>query len=337
MNLSFYDFCWLFFIYGFLGWCSEVGFAAIDEGRFVNRGFLNGPICPIYGVGVILIILFLTTYTRHILTLFFGSMILATALEYLTGWFLEKVFHAKWWDYTKYPFNYKGYICLEFSLLWGFAATFMVKLVHPAIVKLIHITPPVLGMFLLLLLFGLIIADLIATLASIRNLQRRLQLLTAFANEIHGVSDRMGSAISGTVMDTRRKVSETIVRYDGYVKLYIQHREEEKALSEQHRSEERDFAEQHRAEEQALLDSIRAESRERKTVRREQRQAAFAAFGEKPRALIRLLRAFPTLRIPQHQEILDFLRDIPGHDDQVATPPQAESPEDNPSDEIPST
>lgn len=98
-----------------------------------------------------------------------------------------------------------------------------------------------------------------------------------------------------------------------------------------------DFAEQHRAEEQALLDSIRAESRERKTVRREQRQAAFAAFGEKPRALIRLLRAFPTLRIPQHQEILDFLRDIPGHDDQVATPPQAESPEDNPSDEIPST
>lgn len=332
MNLSFYDFCWLFFIYGFLGWCAEVGFAAIDEGRFVNRGFLNGPICPIYGVGVILIILILTTYTRHILTLFFGSMILATALEYLTGWFLERVFHAKWWDYTKYPFNYRGYICLEFSLLWGFAATFMVKLVHPAIVKLIHLTPPVLGMFLLLLLFGLILADFIATLASIRNLQR----LTAFANEIHGLSDRMGSAISGTVMDTRRKVNEAFIKYDGYVKLYVQHREEERGLAEQHRSEEKALAERHRALEQALLDSIRAESRERKQTRKKRRAEGATVFGEKPRSLVRLLRAFPSLRIPQHQEILDFLRDIPMRIN--AQPPQEEAPaEDSPTDELPPT
>lgn len=313
MVLSFYDFCWLFFFYGFLGWCSEVGFAAIDEGRFVNRGFLNGPICPIYGVGVILIILVLTALSQHILLLFFGSMILATALEYLTGWFMEKMFHAKWWDYTDYPLNIKGYICLEFSILWGFSATFVVKLVHPAIVHLIHVTPPVLGMFLLLVAFSLMLIDLIVTVASIRNLQQHLRVLSAVANEMHGVSDRMGDAISGTVLSTRQKVTQKIDRYDAYIQLYTQHRAEEKALVESNRAQERDLVETHRAEEQAVLARIRAEIREAKHAPPPVQTACpdTVPVMHGSRSIIRLIRAFPTLRIPQYQDLLDSVRDLP--------------------------
>ena len=82
-----------FFIYAFLGWCTEVAFAAFKERRFVNRGFLNGPICPVYGFGVVAVIHFLTPLRSNLLLLYLGSAILVTAIEWLTGFILEKVFH----------------------------------------------------------------------------------------------------------------------------------------------------------------------------------------------------------------------------------------------------
>ena len=94
-----------FFVYGFLGWCTEVAFAAWKEHRFVNRGFLNGPICPIYGFGVTMVVRFLSPYKANLVLLYITSVILVTALEWLTGFILEKLFHNKWWDYSKMPLN----------------------------------------------------------------------------------------------------------------------------------------------------------------------------------------------------------------------------------------
>ena len=95
-----YDMLLSFFIYGFLGWCAEVAFAATQEKRFVNRGFLNGPICPIYGIGVTVVIIALEPYAGNLAVLYVVSALLVTALEWATGLLLEKIFHHKWWDYS---------------------------------------------------------------------------------------------------------------------------------------------------------------------------------------------------------------------------------------------
>ena len=98
------EFAWIFLIYGFLGWCTEVIFAGVNSGKFVNRGFLNGPICPIYGFGVLTAAKLLQPFDENLLLLFIGSVLITTLLEYLTGFLLEKLFHQKWWDYSALPF-----------------------------------------------------------------------------------------------------------------------------------------------------------------------------------------------------------------------------------------
>lgn len=111
--MSFYEIAWVIFVYSFLGWCAEVVFAACRRGIFVNRGFLNGPVCPIYGFGMALVLALLTPVKDSFLPLFFGSMLLTTALEFFIGFIMERFFHDKWWDYSDNPFNIKGYVCLR--------------------------------------------------------------------------------------------------------------------------------------------------------------------------------------------------------------------------------
>ena len=98
MPQTLYEIIWIFLIYAFLGWCTEVAYAALDIGKFVNRGFLNGPCCPVYGFGVLIVVGILTPLKDNLLILFTGSVLLTTVLEYITGWILEKAFHNKWWD-----------------------------------------------------------------------------------------------------------------------------------------------------------------------------------------------------------------------------------------------
>ena len=144
-----YEALWYFFLYAFFGWCCEVCFAAAKDGVFVNRGFLNGPVCPIYGVGVTLVVLCLTPVRDNVLYLFIGSVLLTSALEWVTGFVLERVFHQKWWDYSDMPGNLNGYICPLFSLLWGLACLLVMRVFHPMIAKLVGWIPHTLGIVLL--------------------------------------------------------------------------------------------------------------------------------------------------------------------------------------------
>ena len=116
-----YQLLWIFFLYAFLGWCTEVSYAALRTGKFVNRGFLNGPVCPIYGCGVVVVLAGLEPLKGNFVLLFLGSVVLTSALEWATGFVLEKLFRQRWRDYSDKPFNLGGYICLEFSVMWGFA------------------------------------------------------------------------------------------------------------------------------------------------------------------------------------------------------------------------
>ena len=117
MPQNFYELVWIFIIYAFIGWCTEVSYAALDRGIFVNRGFLNGPYCPIYGCGVLIVVVLLTPLKKNLLILYLGSFLLTSVLEFITGFVMEKVFHNKWWDYSDKPFNIMGYVCLKFSIL----------------------------------------------------------------------------------------------------------------------------------------------------------------------------------------------------------------------------
>ena len=171
-----------FFIYAFLGWCTEVAFAAFKERRFVNRGFLNGPICPVYGFGVVAVIHFLTPLRSNLLLLYLGSAILVTAIEWLTGFILEKVFHNKWWDYSNMPLNLNGYVCLLFSLIWGVFCVFIVDVFHPLIDTLLSHIPFLVGIILVCILVIAGLADLYVTASGILKLNKRLEKMQAIAD-----------------------------------------------------------------------------------------------------------------------------------------------------------
>lgn len=140
-HLDYYYFFIFFIAYSFLGWMLEVIYHIFSVKKLINRGFLHGPICPIYGNGAVIMILFLTPLIDNTIYLFVGGFILATVLEYITGYVLELSFDTKWWDYTNEKFNIKGYVCLKFSLIWGLVAVFMMKVLQPKIAQITYSIP----------------------------------------------------------------------------------------------------------------------------------------------------------------------------------------------------
>ena len=205
MPQNFYELVWICIIYAFIGWCTEVSYAALDTGKFVNRGFLNGPYCPIYGCGVVIVVAILTPLKENLLILFAGSFLLTSVLEYITGYILEKVFHNKWWDYSDKPFNIKGYVCLKFSIYWGLACTFIMDIIHPIIYAAIRFIPFVLGVVLLSIIMCVFAADCIITVTTILKFNKRLKVMDEMAASIHRLSDEIGENIYENVTDVIEK------------------------------------------------------------------------------------------------------------------------------------
>ena len=191
MPQNIYQAVWIFIIYAFLGWCSEVAFAAVNKGKFVNRGFLNGPVCPIYGVGMLIVVLCLWNLRDRPLLLFLGSALLTTALEFVTGFVLERFFHDKWWDYSDMPFNIKGYVCLKFTILWGLAASFIIGAIH----RFIYIA----------VFSAAFIADFIVTLTALVKLPKKLKAMAEAERALRAVSDKIGENISDTTIAAKEK------------------------------------------------------------------------------------------------------------------------------------
>lgn len=121
---------WLI-LYSFMGWIWESCYVSIKEKKLVNRGFVTGPVCTIYGVGAMSVYLVLRPLQDHGLWLFLGGIVLATILEYVTSWVMEKLFHTSWWDYSERPFNLHGRICLGCSIAWGFFTLLMFEILQP--------------------------------------------------------------------------------------------------------------------------------------------------------------------------------------------------------------
>lgn len=210
MPQNIYEAIWIFIIYAFLGWCCEVIFAAVTEGRFVNRGFLNGPVCPIYGFGMLMTVFFLWRLRRNIILFFLGAALLTTLLEFFTGYILERFFHTKWWDYSDKPFNIKGYVCPEFTIIWGLGACMAVGAVHPFIYMSITKLPFIPGVIMLSVFVSAFIADTVITAVNLAGLTRRLNKLLELEKGLRIISDKLGENISDKALAAKEKGGELI-------------------------------------------------------------------------------------------------------------------------------
>ncbi|MCD7854409.1 MAG: putative ABC transporter permease [Clostridiales bacterium] len=215
-----YKYVWLFYIYAFLGWVLEVAFSAIKKGELINRGFLNGAWCPIYGAGAVLICFFLDP-VENIYLLFLTSVFITSLLELLTGFVLEKVYKTKWWNYSDRKLNFKGYICLEISIVWGVLGVVLKKVVNPMILILVGLVPFALGVFILCVLTGLFVCDLIITLLALNNMLSRAEKLDKLAKEMRAVSDDLSEVVfekASELEKVRKEQSEKVKETEKKVK-----------------------------------------------------------------------------------------------------------------------
>lgn len=279
-----------FFTYGFLGWCAEVAYAAVKEKRFVNRGFLNGPICPVYGVGVSAVLLLLEPFENNLVILYVASVIIVTLIEGLTGFALDKIFHHKWWDYSGQPFNIGGYVCPIFSLVWGVACIFIVKVFQPLVYRVAEALPHALGVALIVVLSIVTFADLYVTASGILKFNKRLKMMERIASELRDISDKMGSNIYENVMDTMEKQEEVGKKLDEVT-------DDIKGKLEEFGGEQKERAAQQKERAVQLREYY---------VQLKERYAQLAKSSTKVSE--RLVKAFPKMESRNHKDILEELK-----------------------------
>ena len=216
-----------FFLYGCIGWGVEVVYAAIKEHKLVNRGFLCGPICPIYGCGMVVL-----NWTVALLApagegknvsavaVFFVGMVLTTAIELVGGWALFKIYHIRWWDYSNMKFNIGGYICPQFSLLWGLGSVIMVKLVHPALAKVSSPLPLNVLVPIEAATLAFFVVDLIVSAAAATGLNKKLKEIDELRARLRVTSDKLttvlgtGAMTADTILD-EQKLQLALAKLEG--------------------------------------------------------------------------------------------------------------------------
>ena len=149
----------LFMIYSFIGWIIEVIDIKIETKKLVNRGFLMGPYCPIYGWGGTLMSLLLKNYVDDPLVLFLVAVVICSLLEYFTSFFMEKVFNARWWDYSNKKFNINGRVCLETMIPFGLLGCFLMYVLNPFLLKILNGIPDIVITIIAIILFIIFIVD----------------------------------------------------------------------------------------------------------------------------------------------------------------------------------
>ncbi len=274
----------LFTIYSFIGWVCETCCCSFLAKKFVNRGFLNGPFCPVYGFGALIAVFLLSPFTDtmpfpgNYIVLYLAGTVLMSILEYFTGFLLEKLFHTKWWDYSDRKFNLKGRVCLGNALLFGLMAILVMEFVHPAVMRLLGFLPFLLSAVLAAVLFIYFIADCCITVRTILQLNGKLAQLQQVLDEIKE--------------KTETAKQERLAEF-------------QKALGEA-RQKAAAVKGEKQAQLQQALDSILDEETRAKFRQLREKQHRM----EESRALQRrVLNAFPNMKSVRHPESLERLKE----------------------------
>ena len=270
-----------FFLYGCIGWCVEVVYAAVKEHKLVNRGFLCGPICPIYGFGMVGLVYSVQLIplpdsgSMSAVSIFFIGMVLTTAIELVGGWALYKLYHTRWWDYSKMKYNLGGYICPQFSLLWGLGSVLMIKVVHPLLARGSNPMPFRVMLILDIVLLIIFVVDVIVSTAAAIGLNKYLSEIDELRARLRVTSDKLT-----TVLGTGAMTADAVL-------------DEQKLQLALAKLEGRENAAELRAEATARV----AELREK-----------LAAVDRHPLSTRRLLRAFPDMKSLNYAETLAATR-----------------------------
>lgn len=216
-----------FFLYGCIGWGVEVVYAAIKERRLVNRGFLCGPICPIYGCGMVVLNWTVAALAPSgegksvsTVAVFFVGMVLTTAIELVGGWTLFKIYHIRWWDYSNMKFNIGGYICPQFSLLWGLGSVLMIKVVHPLLARGSSPMPFNIMLIVDVVLLVLFVVDVAASTAAAIGLNKYLREIDELRAKLRVTSDKLttvlgtGAMTADTILD-EQKLQLALAKLEG--------------------------------------------------------------------------------------------------------------------------
>jgi len=200
-----------FFLYSIAGWCWEVGLYLVQERRFVNRGFLSGPMLPIYGFGALTILAVCFPVRESIWLTALAGMAAASALEYISGAAIEAVFHVRYWDYSEETLNLHGHICLKAALTWAAFSVLLVRVVHPVIESWIVRIPPAVGLALsgVLALFAL--GDTVVNVRRALDLRALLMMMNRFGAQLDALADVMEMGVQERV-ELRRRRAHKIIR-----------------------------------------------------------------------------------------------------------------------------
>ncbi len=308
-GLTWYQICWYFLIYSFIGWCVEVIYHAVTVGQVINRGFLNGPVCPVYGFGSLAVfaagncISGSSVESLSFWPLFAMGVLLATSIELLAGWLLDILFHARWWDYSNKPLNFHGYICLEFSLIWGLGIVFIVRIMYPSIDRLsAGSIDPRIGWPVLAAIYAVYLLDLIVTVAIVRGMNQQLEQLDKVRSDLRIVSDKLSTVLADETIRTANVIQE------GQVQAALGRAELKEAAGTKRRELETAAA-RRKAALQTEAAQTRTQLEKRLAALQQQKEELAASLTGNPYfGTGRILRAFPDLRHRSHHELISRLR-----------------------------
>ena len=252
----------LFFIYSFLGWLMESVGDSIKKKKFINRGFLIGPYCPIYGTGVLLITILLRKYNDDIWITFFMSLLICGTLEYMTSYIMEKIFKARWWDYSQRKFNINGRICLETLIPFGIAGTFIIYIANPFFLKYIEMIPVMAMHIITGILLTLYSIDVIVSFKIILNLK---EMSREFKDNTIEISDKVKKIIRKKYRLYRRlvhafpKIKENVLysKWDEMKKKIEESKEELRNKIDNSKEEIRNKIDTSKAEIKGIIDTSR--------------------------------------------------------------------------------
>ena len=199
MGNTYYELAWFFFLYSFLGWCTGVAVGAVKRKTFANRGLLNLPFCPAYGITAVSFSIFLFELRDNIFFLFLGGMVLSAFWIIVTGFVLERIFRKKWWDFSQYRFQFEGYLTVGILLVCGAAAVGVVRFGNPVLLRMLHLLPRGIGRIVLAALFGALLLDLFIVLAVTLRWRKYLERLEGVTQNMQMVSEKVGNAITRMV------------------------------------------------------------------------------------------------------------------------------------------
>lgn len=203
-GISLYYIISWFFVYSFLGWVWESAYVSVKKRKLVNRGFINGPLCTIYGTGAVCIYLILKPFENNPAILYFGGVIVATLLELVTGWLMERIFHTRWWDYSKNRFNFRGYICLGSSIGWGFFTLLLFEVLHPFVSWFTGLYPESIGRIVLAVIAVLYAVDFGVSAYAAFDLSKTFAKVEDMLEELTGYLE------SSRLYETRAEIREKL-------------------------------------------------------------------------------------------------------------------------------